>query len=85
MTKQKAYVQFRKRIVLLVTIAVTVISLLAVVLCLFRSHTEPLISTGRTLINSATIVFATYSGNSGFEKWLTPGKGGEAPGKTAEA
>ena len=31
MTKQKAYVQFSKRIVLLVTIAVTVISLLAVV------------------------------------------------------
>lgn len=35
MTKQKAYVQFSKRIVLLVTIAVTVISLLAVVLCFF--------------------------------------------------
>ena len=33
MTKQKAYVQFSKRIVLLVTIAVTAISLLAVVLC----------------------------------------------------
>lgn len=33
MTKQKAYVQFSKQIVLLVTIAVTAISLLAVVLC----------------------------------------------------
>ena len=33
MTKQKAYVQFSKLIVLLVTIAMTAISLLAVVLC----------------------------------------------------
>ena len=65
MTKQKAYVQFSKRIVLLVTIAVTVISLLAVVLCFFRSDTEALVSTVRT------IVFAAYSGNSVFEKWLT--------------
>ena len=47
MTKQKAYVQFSKRIVLLVTIAVTVISLLAVVLCFFRSDTDALISTVR--------------------------------------
>ena len=37
MTKQKAYVQFSKQIVLLVTVAVTVISLLAMVLCFFRS------------------------------------------------
>ena len=51
MTKQKAYVQFSKRIVLLVTIAVTVISLLAVVLCFFRSDTEALVSTVRTYIN----------------------------------
>ena len=71
MTKQKAYVQFSKRIVLLVTIAVTVISLLAVVLCFFRSDTDALISTVRTYINYATIVFAAYSGNSVFEKWLT--------------
>ena len=60
MTKQKAYVQFSKRIVLLVTTAVTVISLLAVVLCFFRSDTEALISTVRTYINYATIVFAAY-------------------------
>ena len=74
MTKQKAYVQFSKRIVLLVTIAVTAISLLAMVLCFFRSDTEALISTVRTYINYATIVFAAYSGNSVFEKWLTQGK-----------
>ena len=74
MTKQKAYVQFSKRIVLLVTIAVTVISLLAVVLCFFRSDTDALISTVRTYINYATIVFAAYSGNSVFEKWLTRGR-----------
>ena len=43
MTKQKAYVQFSKQIVLLVTVAVTVISLLAVVLCFFRSDTDALI------------------------------------------
>ncbi|MFR3797665.1 MAG: hypothetical protein ACLT1X_09120 [Christensenellales bacterium] len=46
MTKQKAYVQFSKRIVLLVTIAVTLISLLAMVLCFFRSDTEALVSYG---------------------------------------
>ena len=61
MTKQKAYVQFSKQIVLLVTIAVTAISLLAVVLCFFRSDTDALISTVRTYINYATIVFAAYS------------------------
>ena len=78
MTKQKAYVQFSKRIVLLVTIAVTAISLLAVVLCFFRSDTDALISTVRTYINYATIVFAAYSGNSVFEKWLTQGKSADA-------
>ena len=82
MTKQKAYVQFSKRIVLLVTIAV--ISLLAVVLCFFRSDTDALISTVRTYINYATIVFAAYSGNSVFEKWLTQGKGADAAGDTEE-
>ncbi len=84
MTKQKAYVQFSKRIVLLVTIAVTVISLLAMVLCFFRSDTEALISTVRTYINYATIVFAAYSGNSVFEKWLTQGKSNDTPGDTEE-
>ena len=68
----------------LVTIAVTVISLLAVVLCFFRSDTEALISTVRTYINYATIVFAAYSGNSVFEKWLTQGKGADAAGDTEE-
>lgn len=84
MTKQKAYVQFSKRIVLLVTIAVTVISLLAVVLCFFRSDTDALISTVRTYINYVTIVFAAYSGNSVFEKWLTQGKGNDTHGNTEE-
>ena len=84
MTKQKAYVQFSKRIVLLVTIAVTAISLLAVVLCFFRSDTDALISTVRTYINYATIVFAAYSGNSVFEKWLTQGKSNDTPGDTEE-
>ena len=84
MTKQKAYVQFSKRIVLLVTIAVTVISLLAMVLCFFRSDTEALVSTVRTYINYATIVFAAYSGNSVFEKWLTQGKSNDTPGDTQE-
>ena len=82
MTKQKAYVQFSKRIVLLVTVAVTVISLLAVVLCFFRSDTEALISTVRTYINYATIVFAAYSGNSVFEKWLMQGKSNDTHGDT---
>lgn len=62
----------------LVTTAVTVISLLAVVLCFFRSDTEALVSTVRTYINYATIVFAAYSGNSVFEKWLTQGKSADA-------
>lgn len=70
---------------LLVTIAVTAISLLAMVLCFFRSDTEALVSTVRTYINYATIVFAAYSGNSVFEKWLTQGKSVEAAENTAEA
>ena len=69
----------------LVTIAVTVISLLAMVLCFFRSDTEALVSTVRTYINYATIVFAAYSGNSVFEKWLTQGKSADAAENTAEA
>ena len=52
---------------------------------LFRSDTEALISTVRTYINYATIVFAAYSGNSVFEKWLTQGKSAEAAENTAEA
>ena len=36
------------------------------------------------LINYATIVFAAYSGNSVFEKWLTQGKSVDAAGDTAE-
>ena len=74
----------QQAIVLLVTIAVTVISLLAVVLCFFRSDTDALISTVRTYINYATIVFAAYSGNSVFEKWLTQGKSADAAGDTEE-
>ena len=68
----------------LVTIAVTVISLLAVVPCFFRSDTDALISTVRTYINYVTIVFAAYSGNSVFEKWLTQGKSNDTPGDTEE-
>lgn len=60
------------------------ISLLAVVLCFFRSDTEALVSTVRTYINYATIVFAAYSGNSVFEKWLTQGKSVEAAENPAE-
>ena len=56
----------------------------AVVLCFFRSDTDALISTVRTYINYATIVFAAYSGNSVFEKWLTQGKGADAAGDTEE-
>lgn len=52
---------------------------------LFRSDTEALISTVRTYINYATIVFAAYSGNSVFEKWLTQGKSADAAENTAEA
>ena len=52
---------------------------------LFRSDTEALISTVRTYINYATIVFAAYSGNSVFEKWLTQGKGADAAENPAEA
>ena len=84
MTKQKVYVLFCIRIALLVTTAVTVISLLAAVLCFFRSDTEALISTVRTYINYATIVFAAYSSNSVFEKWLTQGKSADAAGDTEE-
>ena len=52
---------------------------------LFRSDTEALVSTVRTYINYATIVFAAYSGNSVFEKWLTQGKSADAAENTAEA
>ena len=38
---------------------------------LFPQRHGSAVSTVRTYINYATIVFAAYSGNSVFEKWLT--------------
>ena len=49
------------------------------------SDNYAMISTVRTYINYATIVFAAYSGNSVFEKWLTQGKSADAAENTAEA
>ena len=71
MTKQsKPYVQFSKRIVVAVTVCVTVLSLVGVVLCYAGNGLEELQGVVKQYIQYAMVVFVAYSGNSAMEKWL---------------
>ena len=67
---RKPYIQFSKKVVVAVTIAVTAISALAICFCWLNADSEALVNTVKAYINYATIVFAAYSGNSAVEKWL---------------
>ena len=68
--KSKPYVQFSKRIVVLVTICVTLISLVGMVLSYAGNGLEEMEHAVEAYIRYATIVFVAYSGNSAMEKWL---------------
>ena len=65
------YVQFSKRIVVAVTIAVTVLCLAALVLCYMGGDTDNVVGVTNAYIGYATVAFVAYSGNSAAEKWLT--------------
>ena len=67
---QKHYVQFSKRMVLLVNLAVTALSALAMVLCCRMEDGEAVREILKAYTGFATVCFAAYSGNSILEKWL---------------
>lgn len=67
---KRAYVQFSKRIVTAVTIAVTIIAACAIGLCWQGGDMVSLVEVVKAYIGYATLVFAAYSGNSAVEKWL---------------
>lgn len=66
----RRYVQFSKRMVVFVSIAVTALSLIGMGLCFQNGDTETLGRIAQYFIGYATICFAAYSGNSAVEKWL---------------
>ena len=68
--KKKEYVQFSKRMVLFVCIAVTSLSLLAMCMCWAGGWPEGLGEILKGYTGFATVCVAAYSGNSMVEKWL---------------
>ena len=68
--KKKEYVQFSKRMVLFVCIAVTSLSVIAMVMCCAGGWLEGLGEILKGYTGFATVCFAAYSGNSMVEKWL---------------
>lgn len=66
--KKRPYLQFSKKVVIAVTAAVTAISLLAIGFCWNASDTVSLVDVVKSYVGYATIVFASYSGNSIAEK-----------------
>ena len=71
MTKRRHYVQFSKKVVVAVTIAVTTICLVSIVLMWSGQGMEYMADIVKAYIGYAMVVFAAYSGNSAVEKWLT--------------
>ena len=67
----KKYTQFSKKIVVAVTLAVTIICAAALVLCFLADDTAGVVEAANAYIGYATIAFVAYSGNSAAEKWLT--------------
>ena len=68
--KKNTYVQFSKRMVVFVITAVTVISVMAVLLSYGVEAMTVMQHIVEAYIGFATICFAAYSGNSAVEKWL---------------
>lgn len=71
MIRKKPYVQFSKKVVVAVCVAVTAISLTGIAMCFFAGQMQYVADIIKTYISYAVIVFAAYSGNSAVEKWLT--------------
>lgn len=68
--KTKAYIQFSKKMVVFVNIAVTVITVLAMIFCFIMESMTVIQHIVEAYIGFATVCFAAYSGNSAIEKWL---------------
>ena len=66
----KAYVQFSKRMVVLVMVSVTVIVAVAVLGMIYDSAYDQLPEVMEHYLRFAGVVFVAYSGNSAVEKWL---------------
>ena len=65
---KKPYMQFSKKIVIAVTVSVTAIALIAIGFCWNALDTVSLVDVVKAYVGYATIVFASYSGNSIAEK-----------------
>ncbi len=66
----KAYVQFSKRMVVLVMVSVTVIVAVSVLGMIYDSAYDQLPEVLQHYLAFASVVFVAYSGNSAVEKWL---------------
>ena len=66
--RHKPYMQFSKKVVVAVTVSVTAIALLAIGFCWNAMDTVSLVDVVKSYVGYATIVFASYSGNSIAEK-----------------
>ncbi len=69
---ERPYVQFSKKMVVLVIESALAISLIGIVLCAIVGAPEDagVVAIIKTYIGFAIVVFAAYSGNSAVEKWL---------------
>lgn len=68
--QNKAYVQFSKRMVVLVMVSVTVIIAVSVLGMIYDSQYDQLPEVLQHYLSFAGVVFVAYSGNSAVEKWL---------------
>ena len=68
----KPYVQFSKKMVVLVIASALVLSVVGIILCAIVGAPEDagVVAIIKTYIGFAIIVFTAYSGNSAIEKWL---------------
>ena len=64
------YVQFSKKMVVFVISAVTLLSLLSILLCFTAEDMGVVQHIMEAYTGFATVCFAAYSGNSAVEKWL---------------
>ena len=67
---RKPYVQFSKRVVVSVCVAVTALATVGVVLSYTAGEMNEATEIIKVYIQYAMVVFAAYSGNSAVEKWL---------------
>jgi hypothetical protein len=74
--KDKKYVQFSKRMVVLSLLSGEIFSAFAMWLCYASNYPEGIVSIATANMIVSMIVFIAYSGNSALEKWLIKHAGG---------